>query len=291
MHPMPHLRQRVSCQSDNIALKESNRKVAYHTLVRDRGLFRLRRTIKQSNVLAVSDTARAIESGIKSIIYHRSQLELYIWRRPVYALSLDPLPIEESVPEVVKLASFAAEAGQVGPMAAVPGALAELAVKDMVSEGASVSLIENGGEIAAASTQPLIVGIYAGSSPVSGRMGFHLDLEDFPIGIATSSATVSHALNFGEADAAVVVADTASLADAAAKAVCNSVVGEDVQASVQSGLETAEGIRGVRGALVIRRNYVGTVGRLPRLIKLSGTKKELFEASLQEMPPKEIALV
>jgi len=242
-------------------------------------------------VLAVSDTARAIESGIKSIIYHRSQLELYIWRRPVYALSLDPLPIEESVPEVVKLASFAAEAGQVGPMAAVPGALAELAVKDMVSEGASVSLIENGGEIAAASTQPLIVGIYAGSSPVSGRMGFHLDLEDFPIGIATSSATVSHALNFGEADAAVVVADTASLADAAAKAVCNSVVGEDVQASVQSGLETAEGIRGVRGALVIRRNYVGTVGRLPRLIKLSGTKKELFEASLQEMPPKEIALV
>jgi len=291
MHPMPHLRERVSCQSDKIALKELNRKVAYLTPVIDRGLFRLRRIIKQSNVLAISNLARAVQTGIESILYHRSQLERYIRRRPVYALSLDPLPIEELAPEVVKLASLAAEAAQVGPMAAVPGALAELAVRDMVLDGSSVSLIENGGEIAAASTQPLIVGVYAGTSPVSGRIGFHLVLEDFPIGIATSSATVSHALNFGEADAAVVVADTASLADAAAKAVCNSVVGEDIEVSVQSGLERAQSIRGVRGALVIRRNYIGTVGKLPRLIKLNGTREELFSASLQELPPQEIALL
>jgi len=281
----------MPCQSDKIALEELKRKVVYLAPIIDRGLFRLRRKIKQSNVLAISDVASAIRSGIESIIYNRSQLELYIRRKPLYELSLDPLRVEESAPEVVKLASLAAEAANVGPMAAVPGALAELAVRDMVLEGASVSLIENGGEIAAASTQPLIVGIYAGVSPVSGKIGFHLALEDFPIGIATSSATVSHALNFGEADAAVVVADTASLADAAAKAVCNSVVGKDVEASVQSGLERAEGIRGVRGALVVRQNYVGTVGRLPRLIRLNGTKKDLFRASLQAVPPQEIALL
>jgi len=262
--------------------------VTYLNPIFDRGLFRLRRRIKQSNVLAISDSAHAIESGIRSIIFHRSQLELYIRRRPMYALSLDPLRIEASAPEVVKLASSAAEAAQVGPMAAVPGALAELAVRDMVLQGASVSLIENGGEVAAASTQPLTVGVYAGPSPASGRIGFYLALEDFPIGIATSSATVSHALNFGEADAAVVVADTASLADAAAKAVCNSVVGEDVKASVESGLVRAESIRGVRGALVIRRNYVGTVGKLPRLIRLNGTRDDLFVASLQELPPQEM---
>jgi hypothetical protein len=228
---------------------------------------------------------------MESIIHHRSQLERYMRKRPLFELSLDPITVEESAPEVVKLASLAAEAAQVGPMAAVPGALAELAVRDMILQGASVSLIENGGEIAATSTQPLIVGIYAGASPASGRIGFHLALEDFPIGIATSSATVSHALNFGEADAAVVVADTASLADAAAKAVCNSVVAEDIEASLQSGLERAESILGVRGALVIRRNYVGTVGKLPRLIRLKGGKEELFMPSLQEPPPQEIALL
>jgi len=284
MHPMPHLRERMSCQSDKIALKELNGKVAYPTPVFDRGLFRLRRTIRQSNVLVISNSTQAIESAIKSILYHRSELERYIRRRPIYALSLDPLPIEELAPEVARLAALAAEAAQVGPMAAIPGALAELAVRDMMLEGASVNLIENGGEIAAASTQPLTVGVYAGASPVSGRIGFHLALEDFPIGIATSSATVSHALNFGEADAAVVVADTASLADGAAKAVCNSVVGEDIEASVKSGLMKAESIRGVRGALVIRRDYIGTVGKLPRLIKLNCTREELFGASLQELP-------
>lgn len=286
---MPHLRQRLPCQSNKIPLNELNRIVAYQVPIFDRGLFRLRRRIKQSNVLAISDLARAIETGIATILYHRIQLEKYIRGRPIYALSLDPLPIEVSAPEVVKLAALAAQAAQVGPMAAIPGALAELAVRDMMSEGASVSLIENGGEIAATSTQPLIVGVYAGASPVSGKIGFHLALEDFPIGIATSSATVSHALNFGEADAAVVVADTASLADAAAKAVCNSVAGEDIEASVKSGLAKAESIRGVRGALVIRRDYVGTAGRLPRLIKLNCTREELFGASLQELPPQGIA--
>jgi len=264
--------------------------MAHPTPVYDRGLFRLRWRIEQSNVLAISNVPRAIGLGIESILYHRKQLESYIRRKPAFALSLDPLPIEESAPEVVKLASLAAEAAQVGPWAAIPGALAELAVRDMISEGASVSLIENGGEIAAASIQPLTVGVYAGEASASGRIGFYLALDDFPIGIATSSATVSHALNFGEADAAVVVSDTASLADAAAKAVCNSVVGEDVEASVQSGLERAESIRGVRGALVIRRNYVGTVGRFPRLIRLNSTREELFRASLQELPPQETAL-
>jgi len=272
-------------------LKELGRSGAYLTPIFDRGFFRLRRTIKQSNVLVISDLARAIKLGIESILYHRSQLERYVGRRPEYALSLEPLYVEESAPEVVKMASLAAEVAQVGPMAAVPGTLAELAVRDMVFEGALVSLVENGGEIAATSTQPLIVGIYAGSSPLSGRIGFFLTLEDFPIGIATSSATVSHALSFGEADAAVVVANTSSLADAAATAVCNSVAGKDIEASIQSGLERAESILGVRGALVIRRNHIGTVGRLPRLMKLNGTRKELFRAGLQEIHPHEIAPV
>jgi len=262
-------------------LKESSRSLAYPTPIFDRGLFRLRWTIKQSNVLIISDLARAIELGIESILCHRRQLELYIGRRPEYALSLRPLQVDESAPEVVRMASSAAEAAQVGPMAAVPGVLAELAVRNMVLEGSLVSLVENGGEIAATSTQPLVVGIYAGSSPLSGKIGFHLTPKDFPIGIATSSATVSHALSFGEADAAVVVANTSSLADAAATAVCNSVAGKDIQASIQSGLERAESIPGVRGALVIRQNYAGTVGKLPRVIGLKGTKRELLRAGLQ----------
>jgi ApbE superfamily uncharacterized protein (UPF0280 family) len=149
--------------------------------------------------------------------------------------------------------------------------------------GASVSLVENGGEIAANSRIPLNVGIYAGPSPVSARVGFRLEPNDFPIGISTSSASVSHALTFGEADAAVAVADTAALSDAAATAICNAVNGVDVEESVQAGLETAERIANLRGALVVRGRYVGSVGRLPRLLNLKGDPDSMLRASLYDV--------
>jgi len=193
--------------------------------------------------------------------------------------------IDEASPKIVRLAAYAAEVAEVGPMAAVPGALAELAVLDMVSQGSVVNLVENGGEIAAVSSRPLNVGIYAGCSPLSGRVGFHLSEDDFPIGIATSSASVSHALNFGEADAAVVIADSASMADAAAKAVCNAVKGPDFEASVQSGLELSETIPKVRAALIIRGGYAGSVGKLPRLVRFNGDLDDFFKATLHDILP------
>jgi len=206
-------------------------------------------------------------------------------------MSLDPVRISETAPRIVGLAADAAEIAGVGPMAAIPGALAELAVENMLLHCASTSLVENGGEISAVSSVPLNVGIYAGTSPLSGRIGFHLTAEDFPIGIATSSATVSHALNFGEADAAVVIADTASLADAAAKAVCNAVRGSDFEASIQFGLEKAETIPCVRSALIIRGKYVGTVGKLPKLLRLSGDIGQLFTSGLHDIAPQEFIVL
>jgi len=193
-------------------------------------------------------------------------------------LSLDPIKVEYEAPSVVKLAAEAAEIAGVGPMAAIPGALAEVAVREMIRQGALVNVIENGGEIAGLSSLPINVAIYAGSSPLSGYVGFQLIPDDFPVGVATSSATVSHALNFGKADAAVVIADSASMADAAAKAVCNAVQGDDEEASVQSGLEVAETLSPVRSAIVIRGKHIGTVGKLPTLLSLHGSVGTLFEA-------------
>lgn len=252
------------------------------------GLYRIRRVVKQSNLLLVSNQPKALDSALSSVVYNRFFLESYLDHYPSYRFSLAPVRVEESAPRVVRLAASAAEVAGVGPMAAVPGALAELAVEAMCRQGSRVSLVENGGEIAAVSVAPINVGVYAGNSPLSGRIGFHLTAEDFPIGIATSSASVSHAINFGEADAAIVVADTASMADAAAKAVCNAVRGIDIEASVQSGLEAAEAIPNIRSALVIRGGFAGTVGRLPRLLKLNGGIDELFRASLHEILPEDV---
>jgi ApbE superfamily uncharacterized protein (UPF0280 family) len=242
-------------------------------------LFRARWRIKQSNVLVVSEKEVGLKLALRSLSRHRRQLEEYIRHDPRFVPSLYPIKLSDDAPLVARLAADAASLVDVGPMAAVPGALADLMLEEMNICGPRVRLVENGGEIAASASIPLKVGLYAGRSPLSGKIGFTLSEADYPIGISTSSATVSHALSFGEADAAVVFSDSAAVADAAATSVCNAVTGKDIEASVQAGLEAAEKIDQVRGALIIRGLIVGRTGKLPQLMSINGDLSDMFRAA------------
>jgi ApbE superfamily uncharacterized protein (UPF0280 family) len=297
MRQVSHLRRRLPCQSDKIALDAQRPgemtalSVVGTTTQLDRGLFRARRLIKESNLLLVSNLPSAINAATRSVFFNRARLEEYLRRHRPFLWSLIPIEVEEDAPRVVRLAADAALVAGVGPFAAVPGAIADLALEEMLACGGSTSLVENGGEISAKSTRPLNVAIYSGNSPLSSCIGFRLEAGDFPIGIGTSSAVVSHALSFGEADAAVAVTDSAVLADASATAICNAVSGNDVEASVQAGLEAAEEISQIRGALVIRGRYVGSVGRLPRLLNLRGDLDDMWKATLQDLLPQEAIIL
>jgi hypothetical protein len=160
----------------------------------------------------------------------------------------------------------AAEKANVGPMAAVAGVLADLAVKDMLIDGCEVAVVENGGEVSAVSNMPIDVALAAGDDPLSKRFGFRLT--DFPAGVATSSGRFSHALSFGDAEAATVFCRDAGLADAAATAVGNVVKGEDHQTAIQHGMDKALSIVGVEGVLIVYRGHVGTAGKIPQIIKV-----------------------
>jgi hypothetical protein len=232
-------------------------------------LIKVRRRFKESNVLFQSDRAEAIDAAIDAVRRHRLELETYIRLHPPFAEALQPISVEPVAPRVVRRMVEAAAMADVGPMAAVAGALADLAVEAMTQAGSRVSIVEDGGEVSAVSQEPFTVGLYAGQSALGQALGFRISPSDCPIGIATSSATVSHALSFGEADAATVFAENAALADAAATAVCNTVVGEDVAASIELGLEAARRLRFVRGALIVRGDYVGSVGWIPGLVRVS----------------------
>ena len=178
----------------------------------------------------------------------------------------------------------AAFVANVGPMAAVAGALADLAVEAMGEVGAKVRVVENGGEIAAISEKDVTLGVYAGPSPLSGKIGFHISHSDMPIGIGTSSATVGHAINFGEADSVTVFTNNATLADAAATAISNAVTGRDVEASIQKGLEVAKTIPEVKGTFIIRGKQVGSVGKIPEPVKITGELNVLQFKSLDIYP-------
>lgn len=234
-----------------------------------KGLYYAKARIKESNLHIISDKEEAVTLAAATIYNQRLLLERYIRRDLRFRYALKPMKPLEDAPEAAKLACEAAEVAEVGPMAALPGALAELASRSMMGLGCRVRVVENGGEVSAASDRELCVALYAGASPVSTKIGFSLGADDLPAGLATSSSTVSHAVSFGDADAVVVYAEGAALADAAATRVCNAVRG-DAEAAVQKGLEEADKIDHIYGVLIVKGRYVGREGRLPRVVRIRG---------------------
>jgi len=238
-------------------------------------LFKETFQFKETQCKIIADKKQGIQTAIKSIKQNRKALEEYGKAHPKFLYTLEPITAP-SKPLVAKLMAEVAEKANVGPMAAVAGVLADLAVKDMIADGCEVAVVENGGEIsavsnmpidAAVSNMPIDVAVAAGDAPLSKRFGFRLT--DFPAGIATSSGRFSHALSFGDAEAATVFCKDAGLADAAATAVCNVVKGEDCQAAIQAGISKALSIQGVEGVLIIYKGFTGTAGKTPQIIKVS----------------------
>lgn len=230
--------------------------------------------IGESDLFIETDTPEAIDLAFSAIRSHREQLLAYIAQHEEFLHSFSPVEIAHSAPLIVHAMAHAAKIANVGPMAAVAGALADFAIEEMMTKtGCKIAIVENGGEIIGRMSErmstPITIGVYAGeNSTISGRIGFRLEFEDFPFGLGTSSATVGHAFSFGCADAACVFAENAAIADACATAVCNAVIGESFQESIQNGLEVAKSIKEIKGVLIIRGDHVGCAGRLPRLVQV-----------------------
>jgi ApbE superfamily uncharacterized protein (UPF0280 family) len=234
-----------------------------------RKLFKEAFQYKETRCTIIADKEQAIKTARESIRRNRKELEDYAKKNPRFLYTLEPIPAPAE-PLVARLMAEAAEKANVGPMAAVAGVLADLAVKDMVLDGCEVAVVENGGEVSAISNRPIDVALAAGDAPLSKRFGFRLT--DFPVGLATSSGLFSHALSFGDAEAATVFCRNAGLADAAATAVGNVVKGEDHQGAIQRGIDKALSIQGVEGVLIIYRGFTGTAGKIPQIIKVDPSK-------------------
>jgi ApbE superfamily uncharacterized protein (UPF0280 family) len=143
-------------------------------------------------------------------------------------------------------------------MAAVAGAIARYVGERAADWGAQV-VVENGGDLFLHAQRELTVGIFAGSSPLSRRIGLRITAEMMPMGIASSAASVGHSWSYGKADAACVAADDAALADAAATALGNRV---KASADMEPALTWLLGLPGVRGGLVVVGSALGVQGAM-----------------------------
>lgn len=221
---------------------------------------------KETRLSVKASTREAVDAALKAAFQARMEVERYVLKCPEFRYSLEPIKLRGEHPEVIRLMLEASELAGVGPFASVAGAIAQVAcaagMKHCQKGGI---LVENGGDIQIMGRESFKVGIYAGDSPLSGRIAFLVKGEDLPAGICTSSGTVGPSLSFGESDATVVVADEASLADAAATAISNEVRGEEEE-SIKRGLERFDQIPGLRGCLIIRGRMAGMKGKLPEIV-------------------------
>ncbi len=167
------------------------------------------------------------------------------------------------LPPIVREMIRTSRLAQVGPMAAVAGAIAQYVSKDLLALSKEV-IVENGGDIFLSVRKERVIGIYAGSSPLSLKIGIRIDPADSPIGVCTSSGTVGHSLSFGRADAVCILSASAALADAAATAVGNLV---HEKKDIETGLEKGKEIPGVLGTLIIVGDRTGAWGNI-RLTQL-----------------------
>ena len=243
---------------------------------------------KESDISIISDSKRAISKAKENFYFHRRNLDIYIAKNIDFVNTFSPIKVNTEF-EIINLMAEVAEICDVGPMASVAGALADLMLESMKlrkinqvveSSPCKVALVENGGEIAVDSEEPIKIALYAGENELNLNLGFMINKKDCPLGIGTSSATVGHAISLGQADAVTVFAKNSALADAAATKICNSVKDPDIEKSIKKGLDVANDIEGIIGTFISRENKVGQTGKLPQLIKIERDKNIILRNKL-----------
>ncbi len=235
----------------------------YRSLHQKKGLIPFNVTVKETNLNIQAETDLT-DIALKSALECRNKIETYIQFHPEFATSLVPVKNLFPVPSIITDMLEAGRLAQVGPMAAVAGAVAEFTGKALLNHTREV-IVENGGDIFIKSDSETIFSIYAKNSPFSMTTGIRIEKRDKPYGLCTSSGTFGHSKSFGRADAATILSDSCSLADAVATMVGNMVqTGRDIKAAIDAG----KSVPGVLGIVIIIGENIGLWGDL-KLVKLS----------------------
>jgi ApbE superfamily uncharacterized protein (UPF0280 family) len=207
-------------------------------------------------VLANQDVT---QPGRGFLLEVRNDLESYIRRDPSFLTKRVAHRPLHNAPWVVMRMAEVSSYYNIGPMAAVAGALADCVGQQLTKSQTDV-IIENGGDIFVHTRKPIAFTLYAGEkSPFSGKLKFKPTLSDRSFGVCTSSGTVGHSYSQGRADAVCVVSQTASQADAAATAVGNQVNHkEDIGRVIQE----ASNNHNILGIIVALEDKLGIWGEV-----------------------------
>jgi ApbE superfamily uncharacterized protein (UPF0280 family) len=237
-------------------------KRTYRKLVSTEKLTPFQVVVQETDLLVHAETRLEAETR-ELVLEHRGYVEAYIKAYPDFMTTLDPWRHEGPAPNIISDMITAGVNAAVGPMAAIAGAIAENVGRGLL-EFTDQVMVENGGDVFIKTNTPVTVGIFAGASPLSMRVGIQLSCEKKPVAVCTSSGTLGHSLSLGQADAVCVVADSCALADAAATSIGNLIQSEaDINNAIAAGQKIAE----IAGIVIVVGKKIGAWGEL-ELIRL-----------------------
>lgn len=236
----------------------------YRNLVEAARLLAFRVVVKETDLLVHAEKKLEHETR-KLVLEHRAYVEAYIKTHPDFAAVLTPWQLDGPAAAIVVDMVKAGENAGVGPMAAIAGAIAEHVGLGLLKSTGHV-IVENGGDVFIKTDTPLTVGIFAGKSSLSLRIGIRVSGGPKPMAVCTSSGTVGHSLSLGKADAVCVAADSCSIADAAATSIGNQV---QSIADIEGAIAKGKCIENLRGIIIIVGEKIGMWGDL-EVVPLKG---------------------
>jgi ApbE superfamily uncharacterized protein (UPF0280 family) len=251
--------------------------------------FRLFKYRDASYNISLHPESASLESVYKKItgdiVLIRESLEEYIKKNPVFLSSLKPVSLLPGAPPAAVMMAEAAELTGTGPMAAVAGAIAQLAAEmsrqTAVEMGVDEIIIENGGDIFICPTEsssgraharaperePVTAGIFSGTHSRFSDLALKIPSGEVPVSVCSSSGKMGHSLSLGDCDLSTVFSVNAALADAAATLGGNMVRREE---DLGPAAEKIASIPGIDGVLLIKNSRISMAGRLPELVRKSG---------------------
>jgi ApbE superfamily uncharacterized protein (UPF0280 family) len=238
----------------------------YRNLIDIPKLYSYSVVVKETDLLVFAEKKLERETR-ELVLEQRGYLEAFIETHPGFAETLAPWQLRDPVPNIISRMVAAGNKSGVGPMAAVAGAIAEQVGLGLLELTDQV-IVENGGDIFIRTNTPLTVGIYAGKSPLNLKIGIRVNCGQEPVAVCTSSATVGHSLSLGKADAVCVLADSCSIADAAATSIGNLI---QSPADIQAAISMGKRIREIKGLAIIIDKKIGLWGDI-EVVPLRGKK-------------------
>ena len=229
----------------------------YRNLVHRPDLVNFRVAVKETD-LFIQANQYLEHLATDLVLQHRGNIEAYLKDHPAFGKTLYPWRLSGPAPRIIQDMAHAGELAGVGPMASVAGAISEYVGRDLLLHTDQI-VVENGGDVFIKSDRPCTVGIYAGSSALSLRIGVQIDGGEKPISVCTSSGKFGHSLSLGTADAVCVVSGSCPLADAAATATANRI---HSKSDIRGAIAFGKAIKGVVGLVVIMDDEIGIWGEL-----------------------------